>query len=598
MGIRIQLGNRRNGSKASGPASLVGKLVTTAFLSIFVVAGGFFGTMMLKETQRGIDQQGWVQRPCNVIDSGVSIDPSSNKPYTPWVEYTYTHGGRSYTSANVSEDDAATYAYREAQAIALDYPPGGTGKIYVNPDSPKQAVLKTSGGKSLMMIGFFAIWLPLFSGVPLVIIIATWWPKKNEHDEKAKAARERGKGKVGGVIIGVLFGGVFTAAGLGMLIFMTILPLWRTAISQTWTATPCTVERSEVLSYSDSDGTTYRIDVLFFYEVNNQRYGSNRHSFSMIGSSSGHSGKQAAASQYPVGSTATCYVNPNDPTSAVLFRGLSWANLWGLFPLPFLAVGLFVMYFSFFGDSSKGGTWRPKRGQRNKQDVIPSPSDGSSRDNIGPVVLRPGRARLGKFVGITFAALFWNGIVSVFLYQVIGGFMNGDVDACLTIFMIPFVIIGLVLIGAAFRGLLVLFAPGVIIELGRRAIPIGGSTELRWRISRGKGTMTGLSIKLIGQESATYTRGTDTVTDTHSFFEMELSETTAQTDDPLVQSLGMNEQQGQFILQLPDQTMHSFEARNNKIVWKLQVQAKVKHWPDPKDSYTITVLPLPIGQAY
>ncbi len=39
--------------------------------------------------------------------------------------------------------------------------------------------------------------------------------------------------------------------------------------------------------------------------------------------------------------------------------------------------------------------------------------------------------------------------------------------------------------------------------------------------------------------------------------------------------------------------MHSFNASNNKIVWKLIVRAKVSRWPDPKDEYEITVLPMP-----
>jgi hypothetical protein len=42
---------------------------------------------------------------------------------------------------------------------------------------------------------------------------------------------------------------------------------------------------------------------------------------------------------------------------------------------------------------------------------------------------------------------------------------------------------------------------------------------------------------------------------------------------------------------IPDDTMHSFEAQNNKIDWELAVEGEIKRWPDVKSSFEITVLP-------
>lgn len=592
MGIRFKFGGRSSG-RASKPASFIGKLFTTTFLSIFVVAGGFFASMMVGELQHGIDQQGWVERPCTVIDSGVSITASSNDPYMPWVEYTYTHGGKTYTSSNVSDDDAATNIYREAQACTIDYPKGGTGKAFINPNKPSESVLSTSGGKSLMTIGFLAIWLPLFSGIPLAIIIATWWPKK-----KDKAAERRITKDKSGTIAGVLFGGVFAAAGLGMLIFMTILPLTRTALAQNWNKVSCDIERSEILQSQGDDGPTYRIDILYFYQVNGQRYGCNRYSFASIGSSSGYDGKLKVTQRYPVGQATTCYVDPNDPTHAVLVRGLTLANLWGLFPLPFLTAGLAAMYFSLPGKETSKNAWHPQRRKRTVKQEQWAEETNIDDNEPRPVILKPTRSRLGKFAGLTFVALFWNGIVSVFIYQVAKGYLNGAPETLLTIFLIPFVIVGLGIIFGAIRQLMMIFAPSVVIELDRRALPIGGSTMLRWHMTGGSGRVKSVTIALVGEESATYTRGTDTATDTDTFFEQYLVGDGEEASEDASTSLAPLINRGDALLQVPQDTMHSFEAENNKIVWKLRVRSKVAGWPDPKDEYRLTVLPMRVDSFH
>jgi hypothetical protein len=66
---------------------------------------------------------------------------------------------------------------------------------------------------------------------------------------------------------------------------------------------------------------------------------------------------------------------------------------------------------------------------------------------------------LGAFFGLTLVALFWNGIVSVFLWQVVASWRQGQPNGCLTAFLIPFVLVGLGLIYAVGRQFLVLFNP-------------------------------------------------------------------------------------------------------------------------------------------
>ena len=56
-------------------------------------------------------------------------------------------------------------------------------------------------------------------------------------------------------------------------------------------------------------------------------------------------------------------------------------------------------------------------------------------------------------------ALFWNGIVSIFLVQMISGWIEGKPDGCMTLFIIPFELVGLGLI--------------VLVALGNSCIGLG-----------------------------------------------------------------------------------------------------------------------------
>ena len=86
-----------------------------------------------------------------------------------------------------------------------------------------------------------------------------------------------------------------------------------------------------------------------------------------------------------------------------------------------------------------------------------------------------------------------------------------------------------------------------------------------------------------GREQATYRRGTKTHTDTSTFFEMELYRT----------GNALDVASGEVGFVLPEDTMHSFEAQNNKIVWSLDLHGDIARWPDVKESFEIFVLPAP-----
>lgn len=366
----------------------------------------------------------------------------------------------------------------------------------------------------------------------------------------------------------VAFSLVFVVAGLVMLYFLTIRPLLGVATAGDWKETPCTILSSEV-GVHRGDGTTYSIDIEYEYVVDEKRYQSDRYSFWSEGSSSGRSGKAEVVRQYPKGAMRTCFVDPDDPESAVLNKSLTSSMWWGLFPLPFVGFGAFVLFHVVRGKKPK------QPGSSTQPAEVSSFRDRNFAD--GPIDLKESTSPGCALIGITAACLFWNGIVSVFLFQLFDEF-----QWFLALFLIPFVLIGIGMIGAVFYQFIALFNPRPMLTLSRGAIPLGETVQLNWRFKGSTRSIQRLKISLRAQEHATYRRGTDTVTDKETFFE-----------DVLVDAQGMMPEiaEGTAEITIPTDRMHSFESDNNKIIWSIVLHGDIPFRPDVKADFLFQVIP-------
>jgi len=198
-------------------------------------------------------------------------------------------------------------------------------------------------------------------------------------------------------------------------------------------------------------------------------------------------------------------------------------------------------------------------------------------------MLKPSASPLAKLIGSVCVAAFWNGIVSVFVYQAWQGWRHGHSEWFLSVFLIPFVVIGLVMIGAVVYFFLALFNPRPQLTVNSNAIPLGDTLDVQWMISGRVDSLQRLRIFLEGREEATYTRGTSTYTDKEVFATVEL-----------VNTVNANEMRsGRRALAIPPGTMHSFASRNNKIIWSLRVHGEIRWWPDVSEEFPTTVLPQP-----
>lgn len=197
--------------------------------------------------------------------------------------------------------------------------------------------------------------------------------------------------------------------------------------------------------------------------------------------------------------------------------------------------------------------------------------------------LRPATGRHYKAIFFCLFALFWNGMSWGMLWF---GAMNRGrhITLCPTIFLSVFCLIGLLLIGLAIHSLLALANPAPTLTLSDGAIALGASVTLQWKFTGRFDRIAKLRIALQAEERATYTRGTTTVTDTHLFYNQELLNTVKPVEIAA----------GKVTIAVPADSMHSFDAANNKIIWRIRVHGDIPRWPDVKEDFVIPVLPMEI----
>lgn len=371
-------------------------------------------------------------------------------------------------------------------------------------------------------------------------------------------------------IFGFLFGLPFFAAGLFFCWIGGLQPLVKVVQSSSWPQVPCQITSSGLESHTSDGSTTYQVAIQFRYSYESRDFTGGAYDFSS-GASSGRSGKQRIVARYPVGAEALCRVNPANPEEAVLSRDIP-GMVWFAIPFSsiFILVGLGIMAASLGLIPEK---WAAKVRSRHKP---------VTRESAGNTELKPKVGKKGKLLGMLFIAVFWNGIVSVFVWQVIDGFRDGRPEWFLLFFMIPFVLVGIGFICGVVYYLLALANPTFILALSEGNPRLGETITLDWRASGFLGRLDSLSLVLEGQEAATYRRGTRSVTD-HSLFH---SESLFQTDQPGAHP------GGQLSIRIPDDSMHSFDGGNNKIEWAFRIRGSIRRWPDVDERFPVTIRPL------
>jgi hypothetical protein len=390
-------------------------------------------------------------------------------------------------------------------------------------------------------------------------------------------------GRAGGCATAAItaFLGLFVVVGSAVGFFMTARPLYHAYVADGWMPTACEVISSRIVRGDD----TARADIVYRYTIGGREYTANRYNF-LPGSTSDSTVPAVVAAHAP-GTKFECYVDPADPSSAVINRT---PTLWYFMGVPF-----FVMFVGIPGTMA---TVMVRKRRRARTAAAAAGASGAAAASVvdsrfahapgagvadaGPIVLKPSASPLAKLITITLVCLFWNGIVGVFTFLEYRMFVQGDAFGWgMAVFLLLFQVIGVALLAAVPYQLLAMANPRPIITLNRGSVPLGGSASFTWELSGAAQRVTGLQITLRGSEVARYRRGTDTHTDTHVFF----------TETVVDATNAMNIARGSGTIRIPADSMHSFDADNNKVTWALHVAGHIARWPNIDETFDITVRP-------
>lgn len=397
-----------------------------------------------------------------------------------------------------------------------------------------------------------------------------------------------------GRIFGFVFCSMFFGIGCLFLWMIAIQPMLKIQAAKKWVETPCTITKSEV-----KGNDSYKVVIEYDYDFNGQQFHGDQYNFFDM-STGGRTSKERVVAKYKEGSQKSCYVDPDNPSDSVINRKGSGSLWWGLFPIPFILIGLVGYWAVFFGSSKFQKKLESTQEALEIASVVQtdrtvpvttrftSKSDWSDSnydeedlfEEPGAVTLKNEASPFGLAVFLFFFAAFWNGIISVFLFERVGHWQRGDFGFE-DLFLVPFVLVGMGLILAFIYNVMAGFNPKPVLVLSRQLIPLGGIAELDWRFPSSIGSIRNLKLTLIGLEEATYRRGTNTHTDHETFYE----EIILDTSDPLEMSSGTVE------VNIPADSMHSFGGAHNKVIWRLEMKGDIPLWPDVSAKFPIRVVP-------
>lgn len=148
------------------------------------------------------------------------------------------------------------------------------------------------------------------------------------------------------------------AFGVGMYYYTELRPHQRQKESANWTTCTCQIRLAEIKTHTSrrrsSSGhsrrtrTTFSPHVAFDYSVDGKTYSSEQFWFGTTNFSDRTKVEKMMAS-FAAGNSASCFVNPADPTDAVLTRELFDENSYGwIAPAIMACVGIVGTAFSAF----------------------------------------------------------------------------------------------------------------------------------------------------------------------------------------------------------------------------------------------------------
>ena len=423
--------------------------------------------------------------------------------------------------------------------------------------------------------------------------------------EKKRGHRRTGSSKLGAAGEAAFFA-VLLAAGAGVmagLLYGMVLPEWRA--NHEFVEHTCVVLDKRIAERENQDDRLYRPEIKVRYTVDGRPLTAWTYDIATAGNAANSyfaERERAAAvlDRFTRGEQYRCWYDPTRPELVVLVRGYRWW-VWTVLALPMLfmlvgAGGLVCRLVRWHITAERRASIARRaaarellRGNGRAAPEYPTvPEVASITDSPGtklryrlPIGTSPGWALFGTLL----ACLGWNATVGVFLVMAVNGHLAGEPDWAMTLLLVPFVLVGVFLIAALIRQLLLTTGVGPTqVELSDHPLRPGSRYEV-FLSQSGRMPPDALELQLRCEEQATYREGTNTRTETREVYTERLYRSNGRKGRRSMPFQATCE------FTVPAGAMHSFKSEHNSVTWRLVVEGRVAGWPDYRRDYPVIVCP-------
>jgi hypothetical protein len=311
---------------------------------VFLAIGLIVEGALVFAALRALYTYTWDRTSCRVTFADIKGDESGRHRLV--VSYEFEAGGQARVSHRVQRGYVGSKDYAKAHALLRKYgaEPAGAGperaatsrpaECWVNPRDPSQAVLMRGGPVfEALLVGVF----------PLIFIVTGIQGIRASRRGASPKGDPAGRLGLAPVYIarvaltGFMLIGATGTVSMGREILTGLG-------ADDWLATPCRIISSQIITESARRGQNHRPDVVYSYQVAGQEYRSNRIVFTDTSSRDVAVG-QAVIDRYPPGIVVMCYVDPHDPSQAVLDRALGKGAWMVLAPMLITVVAAVALVY-------------------------------------------------------------------------------------------------------------------------------------------------------------------------------------------------------------------------------------------------------------
>jgi hypothetical protein len=530
------------------------------------------GTLVFgaRELIESFQSRSWPRVPCRIVRS--KIESRNDGHYSPSIEFRYVVNGQMHRSHLLSlSGQVWSTDYNAVAAQVAKYPAGSTNNCIVNPKDPERAFLEPSVSYAALVLApaFMFIWA-IYERVALFY----WWRdrKLRRHADKRALSEAFSVKRAGRFAFWV--GIVSLAFSSAFIIGMVILPLRAAMAARSWQATPCVILESGINEEHHHQGNSFNSHVLYKYEFAGREFTSGKFDLNDSMSSS-YSSIKFRLEPYQPGATNICYVNPRNPTDAVLRRDFRVDWFFGIFFIAYFVMSLFLIGSSFYTarEAAASASGLPKLPKGRMDSLRVSTRQHAFNRSVWALVGVLACATVATFLAI----------------PTIRSLRDFAID------FLPILYLCAALVGAGwcakqfFQFAPQLFAPAPIIEISPAVLTLGEPFTLRWKFRSSTRRVKSLQFGLAAREEAKYKT---VVASIHGADEQEKTEKRITRATPLI---SITEQgffsEGHGTFTFPADVMHSFQSPKAKLAWLIQTTEDLNRGATFTHEFEVIVVP-------